>query len=109
MHIHIRAGAALKLEDAVEALDAMRKLGAGKKHPVLIDAGEFASVDKEVRIFSASEEANVYTLADAIAYNSFAQKLIADFYVKHNEPEVPTKVFSKKPEAIQWLKTFLKN
>ncbi len=108
IHIHLKAHAEIELSDAILIVEAMGKLGGGKKFPVLIDAGEFTSVDKEVRIFSASAESNIYTLADAIAYYSLAQKLVADFYVKHNKPAVPTQVFSDKDKAIQWLKTFLK-
>jgi hypothetical protein len=106
MHIHLLAGSEIELSDAVLIVEAMGILGGGKKYPVLIDAGEFTSIDKEVRIFSASEESNIYTIADAIAYYSMAQKLVAEFYVRHNHPVVPTKVFSDKTKAIDWLKTF---
>ncbi|HEX7414995.1 MAG TPA: hypothetical protein VF411_13205, partial [Bacteroidia bacterium] len=75
----------------------------------LIDCGEFATVDKEARIFSASEEANVYTLADAVAYHSLAHKLLVNFYVNHNKPEIPTKIFPDNESAIVWLKTFVKD
>lgn len=109
LHIHIKPGADLALNDAVEIVETMGKIGNGKKFPVLIDAGDFVQVDEEVRLFSASKESNIYTIADAIAYHSFAQKLVADFYVKHNQPTVPTKVFPDEPGAIEWLKTFLKN
>lgn len=107
LHIHIKSGADFVLDDAIEIVEKMGKLGNGKKFPVLIDSGDFARIDKEVRLFSASKESNLYTIADAIAYHSFAQKLIADFYVKHNHPTVPTKVFAGKADAIEWLKTFL--
>lgn len=106
MHIHIKAGADMELSDALQVLKAMGKLGNRKKFPVLIDCGEFASVDKEVRIFSASKEANIYTSADAVAYHSIAHKLVADFYVSHNKPEIPTEVFPDTELAIEWLKTF---
>lgn len=108
LHIHIKPNADLQLDDAREIVEAMGKTGSRKKFPVLIDAGEFASMDEEVRVFSASPESNIYTIADAIAYHSLAQKLTADFYVKHNHPSVPTRVFPDKTEAIHWLKTFVK-
>src|SRR5688572_13020769 len=82
LHIHLKGNSEIELSDANLIVEAMGKLSKGKKMPVLIDAGEFTSIDKEVRVFSASEESNIYTLADAIAYYSLAQKLIADFYVK---------------------------
>lgn len=108
LHIHLKPGAEIELSDAVAIVEAMEKIGKGKKYPVLIDAGEFTSVDQEVRVFSAAEESNMFTLADAIAYYSLAQKLIADFYIKHNNPVVPTCAFSTKAEAISWLETFKK-
>ncbi len=109
IHIHLKAGCDIELSDAVLIVEAMGKLGGGKKYPVLIDAGEFCSLDKETRIFSAAVESNIFTLADAIAYCNLAQKLLADFYLKYNKPTVPTRIFSTKEEALTWLKTFNKN
>ena len=108
LHIHFKPGVEIVLSDAILIVEAMEKVGKGKKYPVLIDAGEFVSVDQEVRIFSASEESNMFTIADAIAYYSFAQKLIADFYIKNNHPVIPTRAFANKEEAIKWLETFKK-
>jgi hypothetical protein len=108
LHIQIKSGADMQLNDAIRIVEAMGTIGGGKKFPVLIDCGDYVNIDKEVRIFSASPEGNIYTLAEAVAYASFAHKLVADFYVKHNRPSVPTKVFPNKTEATEWLKTFLK-
>lgn len=109
MHIHIKEGNEMQLVDAVQVVETMGKLGNRQKFPVLIDCGEFATVDKEVRVFSASKEANIYTLADAVAYHSLAHKLLINFYVNHNKPDVPTKVFPNNEDAIVWLKTFVKD
>ncbi len=106
MHIHIKGGVEMDLADAVAVVEAIGKLGGMKKFPVLIDCEEFSAVDKEARIFSASKEANIYTLADAVAYHSLAHQLFANFYVNHNKPDVPTKVFPDNEAAISWLKTF---
>lgn len=108
LHIHLKEHAEITLNDAVFAVVKMGEISKGKKLPVFIDAGEFCTIDSEARIFSASEESNIYTLADAIAYNNLGQKLIANFYLNQNNPSVPTKVFSDKNEALPWLKTFLK-
>lgn len=108
MHIHIKDNADMDLDDAIKTLDAMGELGNGKKFPVLIDSGTFINIDKDVKIFSASKIGNIYTLADAIACDSLAQKIIATFYKTTNNPAVPTKIFDDKTEAIQWLKSFIK-
>ena len=109
MHIHIKEGREMHLNDAIQVIEAVGKLGNKQKYPVLIDCGEFATIDKEVRIFSASKKANIYTLAEAIAYHSFAHKLLINFYVDYNKPTIETKVFSNNEEAITWLQTFIKN
>jgi hypothetical protein len=108
MHVHIKDGADMALADAIHVVEAIGILGSGKKFPVMIDCGEFAVVDKEARAFFATKEANIYITADALAYHSFAHKLLADFYVNHNKPQVPTKVFLDNESAIVWLKTFRK-
>lgn len=109
IHLHLKEGCEIDINDAVFAVEAMGKIGNGKKYPVLIDAGEFVTVDGEVRVFSASKESNLYTLADAIAFCNLGQKLIAQFYIDHNHPVVPTRLFADKNEAIEWLKSFRQN
>jgi hypothetical protein len=108
IHIHLKAFTEITITDAALIVEAIEKLGEQKKMPVLIDAGEYSTVDKEVRAFSASEECNIFTKADAIAYNNGGQKIIANFYLKQNKPVVPTKIFANKKEAVVWLKTFIK-
>jgi len=107
MHVHIKEHAHITMAEAMETLKAMRVIGSGHKYPVLIDSGEFAIIDPDVRVFSASEEGNLYTVADAIAYHTLPQKLTANFYVSYNKPVVPTRTFSEMREAIDWLKTFV--
>lgn len=108
IHIHIKEGKEMQLEDAIQVVEVMGKIGNKQKFPVLIDCGTFATINKDVRIFSASKEANIYTSADAVAYHSFAHKLLADFYVNHDKPSIPTKIFLDNESGIVWLKTFLK-
>jgi hypothetical protein len=108
LYIHLKDYAEITLNDAVLAVVKMGEISKGRKLPVFIDAGEFCTIDSEARKFSATEESNIYTLADAIAYSNLGQKLIANFYLNQNNPSVPTKVFSEKKEALTWLKTFLK-
>lgn len=106
MHVHIKEGADMGISDAIQVVKAMGKLGNQKKFPVLVDCEEFATVDKEAREFWAKKKANIYTNADAVAYHSIAHKMVADFYINNNKPEVPTKIFLDKKSAIEWLKTF---
>ncbi|MFI5151517.1 MAG: hypothetical protein ACHQRM_17450 [Bacteroidia bacterium] len=106
MHIHIKSGTELNLIDAVLTMEAIGKLGDGKKYPVLIDCEEFSSVASEARILFAKKEGNIYSSADAIAYHSMAHQLFANFYMIHDKPEIPTRIFPDNDSAVAWLKTF---
>ncbi len=109
LHVHIKERSHITMDEALETFKAMRVIGNGRKYPVLIDAGDYAQIDPEVRVFSASDEGNLYTVADAIAYHTLPQKLTANFYVAFNKPVVPTRTFSDIAEAIDWLKSFVKS
>ena len=106
IHIHIKENADMGIADAIQVVRAMGKLGNQKKFPVLLDCGEFATIDKEAREFWAKKKANIYTNADAVAYNSFAHRMVAEHYVNNSQPEVPTEVFPDTESAINWLKKF---
>ncbi len=108
LHLQIKPRAEVNMAAAKEILKAMALVGDGLKYPVLIEAGEFARIDADVRAFSAGADGNLYTIADAIAYHSLAQKLVAGFYVAHDKPVVPTQIFSDKAHAIEWLLSFVK-
>lgn len=103
IHVHIKAGADMGVSEATQVVAAMGQLGNQKRWPVLVDCDEFATVDKEAREFWAKRKANIYS--NAVAYQSFGHKMVADFYISNNKPEVPTKAFSDNDSAIVWLKT----
>jgi hypothetical protein len=63
----------------------------------------FAEMDPEVREWSANTSGNNYTFVDAIVISNFAQKLIADFYLKFNKPAMPTKIFKSREKASEWI------
>ena len=108
IHIHLKSHQEIELTDAQDVLEAMGILSEGKKLPVFIDVGEFVNIDEDVRTFSASKAGNIYTIADAIAVDNIAQKLLGNFYLKNDDPKVPTKIFTNKNDALAWLKEFIK-
>ncbi len=92
-------------KEAKELNDSIGILTQGEKSLILMLGDELTQMDKEGRDFSASEEGFKYTIADAFVVKNLAQKLIADFYLKINKPQKPTKNFNSEEEAIKWLFT----
>jgi len=98
-------------EETVELAKKMvKKMGEivnYKQAPILFKHQDFALPGKANRDYWATKEACPYSKAEAFIINSIALQLIANFYLKINKPERPTKMFTHEEEAIKWLKTFL--
>jgi hypothetical protein len=98
-------------EETVELVKQMvAKMGEMVNYrqvPLLVRHEEFALPGKANRDYWASKEACPYSKADAFMIESNAMKFIANFYLKFNRPQRPTKMFTHEKEAVTWLSTFL--
>lgn len=83
--------------------EVMGELGGKRKLKAIIEVQSFNTITEEAKKYSASEESQIYTKANAIVINSFAAKLGANFFIKFNKPTRPTRVFNSVEEAIEWL------
>ena len=45
-------------------------------------------------------------IAEAFLLTSLAQKILINFYIRFDKPLVPSKVFTNKEKAIEWLRQF---
>jgi len=41
-----------------------------------------------------------------LAGDSLASSIIGNFYIKFNNPSIPTKLFKTEDEALDWLKKY---
>ena len=90
-----------------EFLELIKELGEGRAFCNIIIIKDFIQVDSETRKFNASEEANIYTVAEALIIKSSALKIVGNFYIRFNKPTRPTRMFTKEDEATAWLKTYM--
>ena len=95
----------LSLEQAKELFNAYLEITNGKKVPHLFTVTKFAMIEKDVMEFIA-EVGNKKGKADAFVIHSLSQKILGNFYLKFHKPSIPTKFFSSKEKAIEWLKSF---
>jgi len=107
LELHADDNHIYEIEDVKENVAAFGKLSKYKKIPVLIIGGYFTTIKKETRIFMASAESLKYSKAEAFLLKSLAQKILINFYIRVDKPLVPTRVFTDKQKAIDWLKEFL--
>lgn len=105
--VKIKDNAEIELDDVVQNAKATKMLTDNDKYMVIVDANANLSVTKEARSYSAQKNDTDCRVAEAYIVTSVANKIIGNFYIKFNKPSVPTKLFSTKELAIEWLENYL--
>jgi hypothetical protein len=93
----------IEVHHLVHAQNSIGNLGEGNKMPIYMTIHEFLSVSNEGREFASSPEGVKFTLANALLIDSLPKKILFNFFVKFNKPIAPTKGFTTKEEAFNWL------
>ena len=101
--------ATIELNDAREIVEAWMDFFENNAYPHLVDfRGIRVSQDPEAREYFASHhELHKIVKATAILVDDLANTMTSNFFVKFNKPAVPTQVFRKEEEAIEWLRQFV--
>ena len=94
------------VDDLAKLVDAQKNNG-GVVLPVLVICENNVLADVILLSKLSQNEYNPYSKADAFVLNSMAQKILANFYIKFNKPERPTKFFNNADEALIWLKQYM--
>ena len=77
-------------------------------YPIFIDATSVTKVTKEARVFLSSDYGTKQVTAAALFIESPIAKMIGNFLINVNKPNVPTKLFTNKEDALNWLKSYPK-
>jgi hypothetical protein len=104
--IEVNENEEFKVEDLKKLVATQLELG-GFKLPALVLCSEHATTDIDLLKTISKNINNPYSKADAFVIKSMSQKILANFYIKINKPERPTKFFNNKEEALDWLKQYL--
>lgn len=86
---------------------AQGKVAGDKKRPLLVITAPYGNLDSEAREYMASLESTKYSTAEAFVISSLGQKILANFYLKVNKPNVPTRIFNDIKQAEEWLRDYL--
>ncbi|MDG1477554.1 MAG: hypothetical protein P8Q14_10445 [Vicingaceae bacterium] len=104
----LKEGITIEKEDVLEVKKHNLAITKGNNYAIVFDSGHFTSVSKQARELMTSAEIENKRIASAFVINSLSQKILGNFYLKVNKPNVPTKLFSDKGKAIIWIKEELK-
>lgn len=96
-------GVEVELADAVENVAATARLTGGRALPALIDLRALRAQSAEARAYLAGPEATRVANAVALLIGSPLSCMLGNFYLGFNRPEVPTRLFTARDEAMGWL------
>jgi len=82
-----------------------RRLGEGRKVPVLIDGRGVVSMSKEARQIGASPEYAGLTSRMAIVVGGPVSAMIGTFFFRVARPSFPVRLFSDFESALAWLRS----
>ncbi|MFT6845107.1 MAG: hypothetical protein ACJAUV_001297 [Flavobacteriales bacterium] len=106
IHILYKPKANLDLACAKEVVSYMGLISNQKPLPNLIELTFGNNITKEATKFSKSEEANKYTLADAILVKSSIHRILGNVYMSLGATLKPTRLFVNQEYALHWLSNF---
>ena len=98
-----------KEENAKENIDAQERLRDSvnkEKTRVLVDMTELSEMPKGVRDYFANERTASVQRVTALLVSSPLSRTIGNFFMGLNKPISPTRLFTDRHKAIQWLHTF---
>ncbi|MGZ3865505.1 MAG: DUF7793 family protein [Bacteroidia bacterium] len=104
IRIESSGGEFVELEDAEGMRDANVELSDGNPYFVLLDTSKgYASATPEANKIFAEKKYSENRKAIAIIAKSLASKIVSNFFIRFNQPQVPTRVFMNEQEAMDWL------
>ena len=95
------------IKDLQNLVNAERAIG-GLRLPVLVICPPSATTNVDLLKELSKNKNNPYSIADGFVLSSIAQKILANFYLKINKPERPTRFFNNEEQAKEWILQFPK-
>jgi hypothetical protein len=93
---------------AKKIVDERLAFSKGESFPILIDFTNLKSVTKEARDYMNQPDGGLKGLTcGAFVGNNAVAVLFVNLYLKINKPIIPSKFFTRKDEALEWLRTIM--
>ncbi|WP_439882015.1 DUF7793 family protein [Pontibacter sp. MBLB2868] len=102
LHFYYKEIENMDLDMAKACVKDRKEFTNNKSYPCLVDVVMLKNSTKEARDYFA-DEGNEGIKANAILVSSSAVKMMTNFYIMVNKPKNPTRMFTDKDSALEWL------
>jgi hypothetical protein len=106
LYLKVKKTAEFNLQMAKVCVKDLEEYTGHKPYPCLMSVVEIKTITKEARDYFANE-GDSHILANAMVVKAPIMKMISNFYIMVNRPRKPTKMFTDKARALEWLSQFM--
>jgi hypothetical protein len=103
-HLHIKANQIVETDEVKAIFQVIN--GKNGRFRLLVTADEQAALSPEAREYASSAESTDKIVADAVVVQNYSHEMTANFFIRFNKPNRPTRLFKHRDEAYEWLNTF---
>jgi hypothetical protein len=98
-----KTGCTVTIADIYAMAKFISHIGVANKYKILIEPEQNSSIDNKARVLLASEEGSLFVLKIAILCKFIMNEMVSNFFIRVDNPVIPTKIFKDKTKAIEWL------
>ncbi|MDF1672615.1 MAG: hypothetical protein P1U41_03875 [Vicingaceae bacterium] len=98
-----------KMGETIQTLESMKidfeifkEWTQNEKYNFLVDSRRLQKFDSELRVF-AQENSPIFFKKYAVIITSGTSSFLANMFMHLTKPQIPTKLFTNKTDAINWL------
>lgn len=103
-HLHIKANQIVETDEVKAIFQVIN--GKNGRFRLLVTADEQAALSPEAREYASSSKSTDKIVADAVVVQNYSHEMTANFFIRFNKPNRPTRLFKHRDEAYEWLNTF---
>lgn len=108
LYLEVKETDIFEIHMAKECVKSLVEFTDNKPYPCLMSVLKIKGISKEAREYFANE-GDAHLIANAMLIKSPIMKMISNFYIMVNKPRKPTRMFTEKAQALEWLSQFKNN
>ena len=100
----IKDNSVIDIEDVIYAKKVNLELVQNLDYGLIIESGKNGEINNEARTMMVTKAIEEKRVATAIIIHNLTQRVLANLFLRINNPAIPAKIFSNQTSALKWMK-----
>lgn len=101
-----KPGVMLDIDAAKKCVEDRMIVSNNITMPIFADTRQLVNMNLSARQYLAGEKGERFLCACAVLTDNILNRLLVNTYIKIDRPTIPTKAFTDRSKALQWLEFF---